>query len=53
MREINVSQLTDVIEKLCIDAPVSKAVYEAVYTDITPEETLNRLMNRKLKKEEI
>lgn len=39
-------------QKLNIEVPVSSAVYEAVYTDITPEEVLNKLMNRKLKKEE-
>ena len=31
---------------------VSNAIYEAVYTDITPKEILEKLMNRKLKREE-
>jgi glycerol-3-phosphate dehydrogenase (NAD(P)+) len=39
-------------EKLNIDVPISNAIYEAVYTDITPQDLLYKLMNRKLKKEE-
>ncbi len=39
-------------KKLNIETPVSSAIYEAVYTDITPEEVLDKLMNRKLKEEE-
>ena len=35
-----------------IEVPVSNAIYEAVYTDITPQELLSKLMNRKLKEEE-
>ena len=42
----------DLAEKLGIEVPVSNAIYEAVYTDITPEQVLSKLMNRKLKKEE-
>lgn len=42
----------DLAEKLGVDVPVSKAIYDAVYTDITPQETLSKLMNRKLKEEE-
>ena len=42
----------DLAKKLNIDVPVSNAIYEAVYTDITPQEVLSKLMNRKLKKEE-
>ena len=42
----------DLAKKLNVDVPVSSAIYEAVYTDITPEEVLSKLMNRKLKKEE-
>ena len=42
----------DLAKKLDIDVPVSNAIYEAVYTDITPQEVLSKLMNRKLKKEE-
>ena len=42
----------DLAKKLEVDVPVSSAIYEAVYTDITPEEVLSKLMNRKLKKEE-
>ena len=44
--------LCELAQKLEIEVPVSSAIYEAVYTDITPEEVLNKLMNRKLKKEE-
>ena len=44
--------LCELAEKLEIEAPVSNAIYDAVYTDITPQEILSRLMNRKLKKEE-
>ena len=39
-------------KKLDIEVPVSNAIYEAVYTDITPQELLDKLMNRKLKEEE-
>ena len=42
----------DLAKKLDIEVPVSSAIYEAVYTDITPQEVLLKLMNRKLKKEE-
>lgn len=44
--------LCDLAAKLGIDVPVSSAIYEAVYTDITPQEVLNKLMNRKLKQED-
>lgn len=44
--------LCELASKLGLDVPVSSAIYEAVYTDITPEEVLNKLMNRKLKQEE-
>ena len=39
-------------QKLGIETPVSAAVYEAVYTDITPEEIVMKLMSRKLKPED-
>jgi len=39
-------------EKLGIETPVSHAIYEAVYTDIKPQEVLEKLMMRKLKAEE-
>jgi glycerol-3-phosphate dehydrogenase (NAD(P)+) len=42
----------ELAKKLNIETPVSNAIYEAVYTDITPQEVLDKLMNRKLKKEE-
>ena len=42
----------ELAKKLGIEVPVSSAIYEAVYTDITPEELLSKLMNRKLKEEE-
>ncbi len=41
--------LVELGKKLNIDLPVSNAIYEAVYTDITPKEILDKLMNRKLK----
>ncbi len=40
-------------KRLGIDTPISAAIYEAVYTDITPEEIVSRLMNRKLKSEDL
>ncbi len=43
--------LCELAKKLNIDVPVSSAIYEAVYTDITPKEILDKLMNRKLKSE--
>ncbi|MBQ2645723.1 NAD(P)-dependent glycerol-3-phosphate dehydrogenase [bacterium] len=39
-------------KKLGIETPLSNAIYEAVYTDITPKEVFAKLMLRKLKKEE-
>lgn len=39
-------------KKLNIETPVSSAIYEAVYTDITPKQLLEKLMNRELKEEE-
>ena len=42
----------DLAKKLDIDVPISSAIHEAVYTDITPKELLSKLMNRKLKEEE-
>jgi len=44
--------ICELAKKLGIDVPVSNAIYEAVYTDITPQELLSKLMNRKLKEEE-
>lgn len=41
----------ELAKKMNIDAPISTAIYEAVYTDITPKEVLEKLMNRKLKQE--
>ena len=42
----------DLAGKLGEEVPVSSAIYEAVYTDISPQEVLSKLMNRKLKEEE-
>lgn len=42
----------ELAKKLDIEVPVSNAIYEAVYTDITPKALLEKLMNRKLKEEE-
>ncbi len=39
-------------KKLGMEAPLSEAVYAAVYTDISHEELLAKIMNRKLKAEE-
>jgi glycerol-3-phosphate dehydrogenase (NAD(P)+) len=44
--------ICELAKKFDIDVPVSNAIYEAVYTDITPQELLDKLMNRKLKEEE-
>ena len=44
--------LCELAKKLGIDVPVSNAIYEAVYTNITPKEILEKLMNRKLKVED-
>ncbi|MBR6162468.1 NAD(P)-dependent glycerol-3-phosphate dehydrogenase [bacterium] len=44
--------LCELAKKLNIEVPMSQAMYEALYTDITPKEVLDKLMNRKLKKEE-
>ncbi len=44
--------LCELADKLNIEVPVSRAIYEAVYTEITPKEILEKLMNRKLKNED-
>ena len=44
--------ICELAKKLGIEVPVSEAIYEAVYTDITPRALLEKLMNRKLKEEE-
>ncbi len=44
--------LCELAKKLNLEVPVSSAIYEAVYTDITPKEVLEKLMNRKLRKED-
>lgn len=44
--------ICELAKKLEIEVPVSNAIYEAVYTDITPQQLLDKLMNRKLKEEE-
>lgn len=41
----------ELAKKLGIEVPVSSAIFEAVYTDITPKELLDKLMNRELKEE--
>lgn len=42
----------ELAKKLGIEAPISSAIHEAVYTEITPQDLLDKLMNRKLKEEE-
>ena len=44
--------VVELAKKLNIETPVSEAIYEAVYTDIKPEEVVNKLMTRKLKPED-
>ena len=44
--------ICELAKKYDIEVPVSSAIYEAVYTDITPREVLEKLMNRKLKEED-
>lgn len=44
--------VVELAKKLEIEVPLSSAVYEAVYTDITPDQIVLKIMSRKLKKEE-
>lgn len=44
--------LCELAKKLDIEVPVSSVIYEALYTEITPKQVLEKLMNRKLKEEE-
>ena len=44
--------ICELSDKLGIETPLSHAIYDAVYTDIKPHEILDRLMMRKLKKED-
>ncbi|EKE02120.1 MAG: NAD(P)H-dependent glycerol-3-phosphate dehydrogenase [uncultured bacterium] len=39
-------------KKLNIETPVSEIIYEAVYTDISPQEVVTKLMTRQLKSED-
>ncbi|MDD3150268.1 MAG: NAD(P)-dependent glycerol-3-phosphate dehydrogenase [Candidatus Gastranaerophilales bacterium] len=45
--------LSELAKKLDIEAPLSNVIYEGVYSNLSREEILDRLMNRKLKQEEI
>ncbi len=42
----------ELAKKLNIEAPVSEAIYEAVYSNIPPEKVVYNLMHRKLKSED-
>ncbi|MDD3236638.1 MAG: NAD(P)-dependent glycerol-3-phosphate dehydrogenase [Candidatus Gastranaerophilales bacterium] len=42
----------ELAKKLGLEVPVASAIYEAVYTDITPREVLEKLMNRDLREED-
>ncbi len=42
----------ELANKLNIQAPLANVIYEAVYTDISAKEVINKLMNRNLKEEE-
>ncbi len=44
--------VVELSRKLGIEAPLSCAVYEAVYSKITPDEIVQKIMSRKLKKED-
>lgn len=44
--------VSELAQKLGIEVPLSNAIYEAMYTDITPQQLLEKLMGRKLKEEE-
>lgn len=44
--------VSELAKKLGIEVPLSNAIYEAMYTDITPQQLLEKLMGRKLKEEE-
>lgn len=43
--------ICEIGKKYDIQTPVSNAIYEAIYTDISPQDVINKLMNRKLKDE--
>lgn len=43
----------ELAQKLGLEVPISSAIYEAVYTDITPKAVLSKLMNRELKAEDV
>ena len=44
--------LCQLAEKMEMEAPLSQTVYEAVYSDLTHEQLIGNLMNRKVKREE-
>jgi len=45
--------IMELSKKYGVETPVSSAIYDAIYTKITPEEIVSRLMTRKLKPEDI
>jgi glycerol-3-phosphate dehydrogenase (NAD(P)+) len=45
--------VVELAKRLGLEAPVSEAIYKAVYTDLTPVEIVSMLMNRKLKPEDL
>ncbi len=44
--------VVELSKKYNIETPLAEIVYEAVYTDITPDEVVSKLMSRKLKPED-
>ena len=44
--------LCELAEKLGMETPLSQTVYEAVYSNLTHEQLIGNLMNRKVKREE-
>jgi len=44
--------VVELSKKLGIETPLSCAVYEAVYSEITPDEIVQKIMSRKLRKED-
>lgn len=44
--------LCELAQKLNLEVPISQAIYDAVYSDLPPEDVLFRLMDRKLKAED-
>jgi len=41
----------NISKKMGIEVPITECIYEIIYKDLSPEESVNKLMKRKFKSE--